>query len=149
MGKKTGKSPVDTGKIGTKRSLLCDGEGIPLALAVHPAHQHDSTTIDELLDGLCPGDLIDGSRVFLDKGYDSEHIREAFSLLGVQAIIPRRDPRRGRPWNLGKMRWQVERSFSWINRFAKARVRTEKSEENYMAILQIAAAWITLRTVLG
>jgi transposase len=47
------------------------------------------------------------------------------------------------------MRWQVERSFSWINRFAKARVRMEKSEENYVAILQIAAAWITLRTVLG
>ncbi len=105
--------------------------------------------MDELLDGLCTDDLPVGSRVFLDKGYDSEHIREGFSLLGVQAIIPRRHPRRGRPWNLGKQRWQVERTFSWINRFGKARVRREKSEKNYLSFLQIAAAWITLRTVVG
>lgn len=149
MGKKTGKSPVDRGKIGTKRSLLCDGKGIPLALAIHPAGQHDSTTIDELLDGLCPHELLAGSRVYLDKGYDSEHIREGFYLLGVDAVIPRRHPRPGRPWNLGKRRWQVERTFSWINRFGKARIRTEKSQMNYLAVLQIASAWITLRTVIG
>jgi hypothetical protein len=38
------------------------------------------------------------------------------------------------------MRLQVERSFPCVNRFAKARVRMEKSEENYVAILQIPAA---------
>lgn len=148
-GKKTGPSPVDRRKVGTKRSLLCDGRGIPLALSIHPAGQHDSTTIDELLDGMILPDLPIGSAVYLDKGYDSEHIREGFSLLGLKAIIPRRHPRQGRPWNLGKRRWVVERTFSWFNRFAKARHRTDKKEKNYLAVLQLAATWIILRTVLG
>lgn len=149
MGKKTGPSPVDRAKSGTKRSLLCDGRGIPLALAVHPSGQHDSTTIDELLNGSCVDDIPPGSKIFLDKGYDSEHLREGFAFLEVQAIIPHRYPRPGRPHNLGKKRWQVERTFSWFNRFEKVKCRREKKETNYLAVLQICAAWITLRTVLG
>ena len=148
-GKKTGPSPVDRRKQGTKRSLLCDGRGVPLALAIHPASQHDSTTIDELLDEMCPSDIPEGSRVFLDKAYDSEHLREGFSLMKIEAVIPRRYPRKGRPWKMGKWRWHVERTFSWLNRFGKSRTRTEKSAENYLAILQLAASWITLRMVLG
>jgi len=148
-GKKTGESPVDRRKLGSKRSLLCDGRGIPQALSVHPSGQHDSTTIDELLDELCTDNIPLGSTVFLDKGYDSEHIREGFCFLGVKAVIPRRHSRPGRPWNLGKRRWMVERTFSWINRFGKAKLRTEKTEKNYLAILQVAASWITLRMVLG
>ena len=148
-GKKTGPSPVDRGKIGTKRSLLCDGEGIPLAIAIHPSGQHDSTTIDELLDGGCIENFACGAKVYLDKGYDSEHIREGFQFMDIKAIIPRRHPRPGRPFNLGKKRWHVERTFSWINRFGKIKNRREKKEKNYIGLLQICAAWITLRTVLG
>lgn len=129
--------------------MLCDGRGIPLALAIHPSKQHDSTTIDELLDGLCPPEIPKNSSIYLDKGYDSEHIRCAFELMDINAKIPRRFPRPGRPYNLGKNRWQVERSFSWLNRFGRVKCRMEKKVENYMAILQLSSAWITLRMVLG
>lgn len=136
MGKKTGPSPVDRAKIGTKRSLLCDGRGIPLAVAVHQAGKHDSTTMDELLDGCCLGELPLGSRIFFDKGYDSEHIRLGFSFLGIDAIIPHRHRRR--PWNLGKRRWVVERTFSWFNKFGKLRRRMEKKEDITLAYFSYA-----------
>src|SRR5690606_14276982 len=116
---------------------------------IHPSGQHDSTTIDELLDRLSPNEIMPNSRIFLDKGYDSEHIREGFSFLDIDAIIPRRHPHPGRPWNLGKKRWHVERTFSWINDFGKARFRREKKEVNYLAILQLCSVWITLKMVLG
>jgi hypothetical protein len=50
---------------------------------------------------------------------------------------------------LGKEAMASGRTFSWISRFGKAPVRTEKAGENYLPVLQIAAAWITVRTVMG
>ena len=85
----------------------------------------------------------------MDKGYDSEHIREGFRFMKVEPIIPRRFARPGRPWNLGKKRWMVERTIAWFNDYGKVRRRMEKKAENYIGILQLCAAWITLRTVLG
>ena len=40
-GKKVGKNPTDRGKIGTKRSVLTDGGGVPIGLAVDGANRHD------------------------------------------------------------------------------------------------------------
>jgi transposase len=41
-GEKAGKSPVDRGKQGTKRSTAVDGRGIPLGTVTAPANRHDS-----------------------------------------------------------------------------------------------------------
>ncbi len=42
MGEKsTGPNPTDRSKSGTKRSLLVDGQGIPLGIAVDSANRHD------------------------------------------------------------------------------------------------------------
>jgi putative transposase len=36
-----GKNPTDRGKTGTKRSVLTDGRGVPLGLAVDGANRND------------------------------------------------------------------------------------------------------------
>jgi len=41
-GELSGRSPVDRGKQGTKRSVVTDGRGIPLALVAAGANRHDS-----------------------------------------------------------------------------------------------------------
>ena len=41
-GQKAGKSPVDRGKRGIKRSVMVDAEGIPLGVVAAPANRHDS-----------------------------------------------------------------------------------------------------------
>ena len=38
---KTGPNPTDRGKQGVKGSLLTEGKGIPLALAIDGANRHD------------------------------------------------------------------------------------------------------------
>jgi putative transposase len=41
-GKSTGPNPTDSrSKSGTKRSLLVDGQGIPLGITVDSANRHD------------------------------------------------------------------------------------------------------------
>jgi len=40
-GEGTGANPTDRGKRGTKRSLLTEGNGIPLSVAVDGANRHN------------------------------------------------------------------------------------------------------------
>jgi hypothetical protein len=40
-GKSTGPNPTDRAKSGTKRSLLVDGQGIPIGITVDCANRHD------------------------------------------------------------------------------------------------------------
>jgi putative transposase len=40
-GEETGPNPTDRGKRGTKRHVLFDGRGVPVALAVSGANRHD------------------------------------------------------------------------------------------------------------
>ena len=49
-GEKTGKNPTDRGKLGSKRHILVDGRGAPLAVIVTGAQVHDSTCAIDLLD---------------------------------------------------------------------------------------------------
>ena len=49
-GEKAGKSPVDRGKGGIKRSMVVDAKGIPLGAIAAPANRHDSPLLEETLD---------------------------------------------------------------------------------------------------
>jgi transposase len=49
-GEMAGRSPVDRGKQGIKRSTVVDGRGIPLGIVTAPANSHDSLLLDETLD---------------------------------------------------------------------------------------------------
>ena len=53
-GEKAGRSPVDRGKQGIKRSTVVDANGIPLGAIAAPANRHDSPLLDETLDTLTP-----------------------------------------------------------------------------------------------
>ena len=46
---KIGDNPTDHGKTGTKRSLLTDGNGIPLGIEVAEANRHDSRLVEATL----------------------------------------------------------------------------------------------------
>ena len=48
----TGKNPTDRAKMGTKRRMLTDAAGIPLAVAIEGANRHDSRLLVATLDGL-------------------------------------------------------------------------------------------------
>src|SRR5437763_12828041 len=71
----TGANPTDRGKLGTKRSLLTDGAGIPLALVIDGANRHDvkllSATLDRLVVNRPEPSLEQPQHLCLDAAYDS------------------------------------------------------------------------------
>jgi IS5 family transposase len=123
-GEKAGRSPVDMGKAGTKRSTVVDAKGIPLGTVVAPANRHDSPPLDATLDTLEPlGELPDRASVHLDRGYDSKATRQKLEARRLSAVIAKR----GKPAPLqAAKRWVVERTNSWHNAHKKLLWCTER-----------------------
>ena len=46
----TGSSPVDRSKLGTKRHILTDKQGIPLSAAISSANTHDIKAVTNVID---------------------------------------------------------------------------------------------------
>ena len=47
-----GKNPTDRGQIGTKRSVLTDGRGVPIGLAVDGANRNDFKLTRETIESI-------------------------------------------------------------------------------------------------
>ena len=123
-GEKAGKSPVDRGKGGIKRSMVVDAKGIPLGAIAAPANRHDSPLLEETLDTMeIVGELPERMSVHLDRGYDSKLTRERLKGLGLGWEISGK----GKPapfWATN--RWVVERTSSWSNAHKKLLWCTER-----------------------
>ena len=123
-GEKAGKSPVDRGKQGTKRSTVVEADGIPLGAITAPANRHDSPLLSETLDTLeALGPTPERVRVHLDRGYDSEATRERLEARSLTPMISEK----GKPAPLqATKRWVVERTNSWHNAHKKLLWCTER-----------------------
>jgi putative transposase len=149
-GKKTGKNPTDRGKLGVKRSVLTDGRGMPIGLAVAGANVHDRKLAEATLDSVpVPRPRPTRRRkqhLCGDKGYDADALRRAARRRGYTPHIRSRGEeqtqcRRGtRP-----RRWVVERIHSWMNRYRRILVRWEKKAANYIALLHLVFAHVLCR----
>jgi transposase len=105
-GEKAGRSPVDRGKRGIKRSVVVDGRGIPLGSVSAPANHHDSPLLAPTLEAARTlGLVVEGASVHLDRGYDSKLTRMRLLERKLVAEISAR----GRPAPLNATRrWVVE-----------------------------------------
>ena len=158
----TGKNPTDRAKMGTKRSMLTDGAGIPLAVAVEGANRHDSRLLVATLDGLvvarpAPEGEEDSpeQHLCLDAAYDSEPVRQELEARSYEPHISpaeekkRSERKRARQHPGGRARrWVVERTHSWLNRSRRLLVRWEKKTENYLGFIHLACAQLIFSKIL-
>jgi transposase len=138
-GEKAGRSPVDRGKGGIKRSVVVDGRGIPLGSVTAPANRHDSPLLAPTIDAARSlGLVIEDASVHLDRGYDSELTRTRLLERELVAEISKK----GRPAPLNATRrWIVERTNSWQNAHKKLVWCTERRG-------RVVEFWIALSDVI-
>jgi putative transposase len=150
--KKTGPNPTDRAKSGAKRSLLTEGHGIPIGLAIDGANRHDMKLVRATLESIVvtrpEPDETKKQNVCLDKGYDFDEVRAILAEFGFTAHIRARGEEAlllKREAGFRARRWVVERSHSWMNRFRRILIRWDKKPENYLAFLHFACALVALR----
>jgi transposase len=152
-GQSTGKNPTDRAKLGTKRSLLVEAKGLPLAIEVGPANRHEVKMLAATLDAIvverpAPSEQ-QKQNLCLDKGYCGEPTKQEAEVRGYEVHVPdKANAKKKRKRKAGRRkagRWVVEVTHSWLNRFRRLLVRWEKKKANYMSMLYFACAIICWR----
>lgn len=145
-GEKAGRSPVDRGKQGLKRSTMTDAAGVPLHIVSAGANRHDAPLLAPTLNGLdLFGPNPTGIAVHLDRGYDSTKSRTLLEGLGLTGVIACKGI--PAPIQVGS-RWVVERTQSWMNDFGKLRRCTERTGIVVDFYLFLAASFVVARCLI-
>ena len=143
---------------GTKRSLIVDAQGIPLALTLMAASTHDVQGALPTLARLRIGRQRRPGCLVADKAYDSRGLRTALQQRQIRSHIPVRafvghSRKRGRPYLVDRtktaQRWVIERTFAWLNNsFRRLRIRYERLAHCYEALCILGCIMICLNRVL-
>jgi len=166
----TGNSPVDRSKLGTKRHILTDRDGIPLSVVITSANTHDIKAVTDVVDNTVIKRTALSSRskgrrrrhkqqhLCLDRAYNSKSVKQKIIKRGYIPHVPYKRKRGQKNDTLCKKkyhsssaknkRWVVERTNSWHNRFRKLFIRYEKKVENYLGLVQLSCSIIIFRKII-
>jgi transposase len=142
-GTPTGPNPVDRAKPGSKHHVLTDAGGIPLVTAVSAANHHDSRYLFPLLIGLPDHLRAKIASLYADRAYDCAAFRERLLAEGITPFLAKRGTAHGS--GLGRHRWVVERTISWLHQFRRLRLRYERHGYLHRAFLSLAASLLAVR----
>src|SRR5205823_3434847 len=90
---KTGPSPVDRAKTGSKHHVLTEAGGVPLAVGLTGGHRNDVTQLLPLLDlvprvrGRVGRPRRRPDQLYADRGYDHDRYRRQVRARGVRPVI--------------------------------------------------------------
>jgi transposase len=145
-GQATGPSPVDRRKKGCKHTLLVDRYGVPLAIHTAAANASDHRQIIPVVLDFpqVPGQpgrpQTRPDELYADRGYDSDATRWILTWLGIKPHIARRKTAHGS--GLGKVRWVVERTISWLKGLRRLRIRYDR-----LGVVQDAWATVAVSVI--
>ena len=138
---KTGPSPVDGVRPGSKHHLITEAHGIPLAISLTGGNRNDVTQLMPLIEAIPPVRGRHGrprqrpDRVYADV-YDHDKYRQQVRAAGITPVIARRGTEHGS--GLGVHRWVVEQSFALLHWFHRLRIRWEIRDDIHEAFLGLA-----------
>jgi transposase len=143
---------VQANQSASKIHLITDRNGLPLSLGISGANMHDSQGLESLVRGIPPIPPIRSRRgprrrrpakLHADKGYDYDRLRRGLRDRGIRHRIARRG--RESSQRLGRHRWVVEGTVSWLAGCRRLHRRYERKAEHFLAFVAIAAALIGYR----
>jgi transposase len=134
---------------------------LPVAIMVGRGNEHESRKVIPLMESIrvkAPNrrgrPRKRPERVHADKNYDTFLVRLYLQRRHVHANIPRRSKKRrvGRPTifdkeALKKIRYTVERFFSWIKSFRRIDTRYDRLVEAFMGFVRLGCILILMREV--
>jgi transposase len=138
--------------------VLCEGQGLPITVAITPGQQHETTMLEPLLDGVAIAGKPGRPRkrfaiVAGDKGYDIPRVRQAIKQRGSTALIPHKKRRDGSypPGSEGfdkiqyKRRNIVERLIGKLKECRHLAMRYDKLAESFRVFVLLGFIRIWLR----
>ena len=134
-----------SGGFSTKIHLGCLDETHTISIAITAGQVPDVKGFDPVFMKLPQDNSIKNG--IMDKGYDSDNIRQQLTDLEIQPVIP---PKKNRviqiPYDaeLYKERNRIERFINRMKQFRRIATRYEKLAETFMAFLHIVASYVAI-----
>ena len=126
---------------------MVDRTGIPLAAMITAANVHDSMVFEELIDAIEPIKRPGRGRprkrpekLYADKAYDDKKCARALGRRGIKRRIARKGIESSE--KLGRHRWVVERTLSWLAKYRRLTIRYERRDEIHEAFLHLGCSLI-------
>jgi transposase len=152
-GLQTGPSPVNRRKSGSKQRLITDAGGVPLAFLLTAANRNDCLELVALVEAIPP---VRGKRgrprrrpacLVGDRGYQGKAASVHLRRKKIRPLIAKQRTAHGS--GLGRQRWVVERTISWLHQHRRLRIRYERRADIHEAFVSIACSLICLRALQG
>ena len=144
----TGNAGYDGGKKikGRKRHVVVDTLGLLLAVVVTAANIDDGAAASGVLGKLDPKDYPRIEAVFGDNKYHNHGFEKwlAENRPGVELKIQSRPPE-SKEFKPLAVRWVVERSHAWFNRFRRNSKDYERLESSSEAMIQLSSIRLMLK----
>ena len=142
----SGKSPVDRGKRGVKKTILVDRRGAPLAIAVGAGNVHDSQFFEEILPKI-PHKKVP-QILAADSAYDCKKFKKQSAKRNI-AFTPTTNRRRKKDVRVvyPPHRWIVERTFGWLSGYRGLKTCWTKTKIAYESLCLFAASIQLFRMV--
>lgn len=124
--------------------MLSDAQGLPLVVGASGANVHDTHALRPLVRGIPAVRSRRGPRrrrpvkLRADKAYHSAEHRRWLRERGIAPRIARPGIESGE--RLGRHRWRIERTISWLFGYRRLTVRYERKGGHFLAFLGLAAA---------
>jgi transposase len=128
---------------------LVDRTGLPLTALTSAANTADAHLLVPLLDSLAPIRSRRGrprsrpGKLHADKAYNNQYIRAELRHRRIGIRLARKGIESHR--RLGRHRWVIERSQSWLMRYRRLVRRYDHLAEHFQAFVTIACALICHR----
>ncbi|ODU29314.1 MAG: hypothetical protein ABT08_12420 [Microbacterium sp. SCN 71-21] len=128
---------------------------MPLHALLSAANTHDSKLFEPLLE---TNPTVRGHRgrpgrpqrrpakLHADKGYDYRRCRQYLHRRGIKVRIARRGIED--KTKLGRVRWVIERTISWLLRFKRFGLRYDRTERTTLPLLTLACTVINVRRLI-
>ncbi len=131
--------------LSTKIHMACDALGYPLGFILTGANVSDFDQAIPLLNRY----LTPKSYAIMDKGYDSDAIRQCVNQLGGVAVIALHPGRSQKPdfdQHLYRERHRIENLFQRLKHYRRIAMRFEKLHVSFAAMLTLACILIWLKS---
>jgi transposase len=122
--------------------MICDGNGLPLAVTVSPGQEHETQQVHDLLEPLLEAERVP-DQLAGDRAYSAGWVRGLLAELKITPVIPHRSneaarPRRFRKRRAYRRRNVIERCFGSLKWLRRVATRYEKLALHYLGMLKVA-----------
>ena len=120
--------------------LICDGNGLPLAVTISPGQEHETQQFISLMEEIEAWDK-NPDKLAGDRGYSANWIRDWLKERGIKPVIPhksnetsteRLDRKSYRRRNI------IERCVNSLKWFRRVATRYEKLAVHYLGMIKLA-----------